>query len=199
MIFPAITRLLTSNDKTNTGVIAALLMMFLTASPALASSGSIGFGVSFLEDGVAIYVPVNLTDYMRIEPVVSMERITINSDRSNGSDITDRELTIGAGVFGLRPVGQSAQLYYGMRLLHLRKDGTETDSFSREESEYRGYQAHALAGLEYSFGSHFSISGEAGLEYTDVDVTFRDTRLGRDEQSVTETRTRTNLIARFYF
>jgi len=95
-------------------------------------------------------------------------------------------------------------VYLGTRLLMLRRDetGHETTSMNRlhrTDSEYRGYQTSMLAGVDYYFSDAFSIGGEVGLEYTDVDVTFTNTMMGRDKTSSSDTRTRSNLIARYYF
>jgi len=86
----------------------------------------------------------------------------------------------------------------------LRRDETEYKTTSmnrlhRTDSEYQGYQSSLLAGVDYYFSDAFSIGGEVGVEYTDVDVTFANTMMGRDKASTSDTRTRSNLIARYYF
>jgi len=168
----------------------------------LAVAAEFGVGISLLEEGAVIYAPINLGEHWRIEPVVSVEHL---ETRRKQYDDFYREVTLGAGGFYRYALsGHRTDVYLGTRLLMLRRDETKHDTTSmnrlhRTDSEYRGYQTSVLAGVDYYFSDAFSIGGEVGLEYTDVDVTFTNTMMGRDKASTSDTRTRSNLIARYYF
>lgn len=182
------------------GHCSAVLGVSLFCSSALAAE--FGIGISLLEDGAAIYVPINLSEHWRIEPVVSVEHL---ETRRKQYDDFYREITLGVGGFYRYALSEHrTDVYLGTRLLMLRRDetGHETTSMNRlhrTDGEYRGYQTSMLAGVDYYFSDAFSIGGEVGLEYTDVDVTFTNTMMGRDKASTSDTRTRSNLIARYYF
>ena len=167
-----------------------------------ATAAEFGIGISLLEDGAAIYTPINLGEHWRIEPVVSIEHL---ETRHKQYDDFYREITLGAGGFYRYTLSEPrTEVYLGTRLLMLRRDETEYKTTSmnrlhRTDSEYQGYQSSLLAGVDYYFSDAFSIGGEVGLEYTDVEVTFANTMMGRDKASTSDTRTRSNLIARYYF
>jgi len=168
----------------------------------LAVAAEFGVGISLWEEGGVIYAPINLGEHWRIEPVVSVEHL---ETRRKQYDDFYREITLVAGGFYRYALSEHrTDVYLGTRLLMLRRDetGHETTSMNRlhrTDSEYRGYQTSMLAGVDYYFSDAFSIGGEVGLEYTDVDVTFTNTMMGRDKTSSSDTRTRSNLIARYYF
>merc|ERR1711879_271052 len=97
-----------------------------------------------------------------------------------------RETAIGAGIFHLRSLSEPSKLYVGLRALSVRRDEMERQDWLYQETHrldarYRGYQVNVLVGVDFFFADSFSVGGEAGLEYTEVDVTFTDSMMGRDE------------------
>lgn len=177
------------------------LIILALASPR-GQAADYGVGVSLLEDGAAVYLPINLASHWRVEPVLSFER---EEKTQQDADTFYREMALGIGGFYRYSLAHDqADVYVGARLLVLRRDETEhkTNALSRPhrlDSEYRGFQSNALVGIDFYFSRAFAIGGEVGLEYTEYDVDFHDDMMGSDQASVSNTRTRSNLIARYYF
>ena len=181
------------------------VLVFAISATSLCSAATqeteVGIGISLLEDGAAIYAPVHIGAHWRVEPVVSLERVEHKQD---GKDAFQRELALGVGGFYRYPLSDDrAEAYVGARFMLLRRDETEHNSMAaveyRMDSEYRGHQSNALVGVDYYFSDAFSIGGEVGLEYMEYDVEFHDELMGTDKANVSDTRTHSNLIARYYF
>lgn len=182
----------------------ARLLALATLSLGSINSSAVeyGIGISLLEDGAAIYAPINIGSHWRIEPIVSLERTETDQDNE---EAFYRELALGAGGFYRYPLSKhNTEVYVGTRISLLRRDetahvSTALNRIRRMDAEYRGYQSNALVGIDYYFSSAFSIGGEVGLEHTEYDVEFDDNMMGNDKANVSDTRTRSNLIARYYF
>jgi hypothetical protein len=180
---------------------AALALMTLSAN----ALGSVGLGVT-LRDDPTIYVPIDVTDHFRIEPLIRFyndeysERVFGESSPYSIREINEfSALELGVGLFGVIPVSDAAQIYVGGRIALVSAEAEQSyDGGSRpvgfnsegEKSEMDGYTFAPTLGFEYRFGEHFSI---AGIRFTSTE--------DDDEyaQEIDSTSTVTNIVLRYRF
>ena len=150
-------------------------------------SADAGLGVSFESNDSTIYVPIDFGNSWRLEPFARYAKS--KADYYTRSE----QLSIGAGVFALKPLGESLRLYYGGRLAYLDYETAlyTTPLTGTVSREGYGYSVAPTLGFEYSFNEHVSIGAEAAWYYQDLDLNS-----GGDQE---ETGTDTKLILRFRF
>jgi hypothetical protein len=171
--------------------LSALLLSTFVISTSQATTT--GVGVSVQEDGGTIYIPIDLYDWLRIEPTFGFLRSEDNdfytvSNSPGTSESTTTEFDFGIGVFGRSTLRDQLQVYYGARLNYSYYK-YEAPFF---EFKYYGYTIAPTLGLEYFIAERFSVGAEVAwfFEYLD----------DRDSGDyATSTGTDTRLIARFFF
>ena len=178
----------------------------LAATNALAAD--FGIGVSARSDDGWLYAPIDISKSFRVEPSV---RYGSNELSIDGGSLTSQESEtweLGVGVFGIKKITDAAHIYYGARLAYVDSEtsSTQTSGFGsviRGESTQDGYRIGPTLGVEYLFGGHFSIGGEASYTYLDVEGESK-TRTGNFGFSSIDTEqtsqgTQTQLIFRYMF
>jgi hypothetical protein len=166
-----------------------------------------GLGISSRSDDSTIYIPINVSERFRIEPMLSYENHRQAYSYSLYSDtfeVTDEATvwTLGAGLFGIAQLGDSANVYYGGRIGYrsAKNDSNYVVSGvpqSGAPQEMSGYLVAPAIGIEYRFSKHFSIGGEAALTYLSWDG---DRSNVLDEGADVEVlSTSTNIIFRYLF
>jgi hypothetical protein len=114
-----------------------------------------------------IFVPINISPNLRIEPQFGYFKLSDDDDQTDTSSFT-----LGAGVFFVKPVAQQTQLYLGGRLaLNWFRDEDQT---SPAKFEQTNVTIAGVFGGEYLPSPWFSVGAEAQLAYTslgDPDVT----------------------------
>jgi hypothetical protein len=145
--------------------IAAAAVALAVAAPAAAqqraSDGRFGLGVGLTDGplftGTEIFVPINVTPNLRVEPFFGID----SEDTDINGEFSQR--LFGVGVFWVNPLAAQAQLYAGGRLAFVFTDakdpGPTPDEFERRDSfigaalggEYLPHPRIAL-GAEGTFG-----------------------------------------------
>jgi hypothetical protein len=211
------------NERTGVAMKNALIVAGLALLCATnASATEYGIGVSAKSDDSWIYVPIDITPGIRLEPSIRFSSSKSESvSTSTGSffattttfrsKFDQREFAL--GVFGLAGLTDSARVYYGVRAAYIDSDSksTITTSYStlftdtdEDRQSQDGYRLSPTLGFEYLIGKRFSIGGEAEWFYLDVDGERKSTSNGSSnlpkntfEQKANGTDT--HLIVRYRF
>ncbi len=157
--------------------LALAIALLTTAGIASAEGTKVGLGVSVKSDDTKIYLPIDVSESIRIEPAIQYTHI--NPDSGSNLDVIE----FSVGVFGLAPVSNNVGLYYGARIGYLDIDA----SFEAD-----GYSLAPTIGLEYWVNERFSISAEAEWSYSSIDG---DDGFPDSKTSATDT----NLLVRYFF
>jgi hypothetical protein len=172
------------------------------------SAADVGLGVSAKSDDAWIYLPIDVSPKLRIEPSV---RYTEGESESTSqlrdlpptvSSSEAHSLEVGVGLFGLTAPLESVRVYYGARVAYIDSENEfkSTGVFDEivGESSSDGYRIAPTVGFEYQFNRHFTIGGEAVWYYEKLegDDTRNETTFTFD---VDRTGTDTHLILRYFF
>lgn len=175
----------------------AILVAALCAGQAMAAE--YGLGISAKSDSGLLYVPIDLSSRLRLEPFVrhtsssSTQTVDFGGEpttfRSNGDLIEG-----GVGLFGLAVPKESVRLYYGGRASYFDSTSRST---SLRQSSY-GYRITPTLGFEYLFSSRFSLGGEVGyyFESRNGETTTQGTIQESDSDN---SGTESYLILRYFF
>jgi len=166
--------------------IALAVLMCGAAAPAFAAD--VGLGVSVESGDSTIYVPIDINETFRIEPLLRYVEAKREIDTGVIGTLRQRTLQIGTGLFAVKSLAESFDLYYGARLSYLKSE----PDYSNEAiaiSDSDGYSIAPTLGFEYSFNKHLSIGGEAEWFYQDINGDLDAKATGTD----------TRLILRFRF
>lgn len=185
-----------------------ILPLSLAVLACNAFAADFGLGVSVESNDAWIYVPVDVSPTLRVEPniryVESESEIQSESDFF-GPQFTTNEshsLEIGIGVFGLTSVLESVRAYYGARVAYIDSEFeiTSRDDFSEisQKQSAEGYRISPTIGFEYQFNRRFSIGGEAAWYYQDIDID-NDAGSATAKADIEQNGTETNLIFRYFF
>ena len=183
-----------------------LVLTALLAVSGDALAAEVGLGVSIRSGDPTIYVPIDIGERFRIEPLLryqSHKSEQLLSAPSSSYTLTGTakttSLAIGSGFFGVAALADSATVYYGARLAYLTSKldvsysvsgagGPPAPASTNEKQD--GFLLAPTLGLEYRLSEHFAIAGEAALEYSKIDGD------GNEESG---TRTTTNIVFRYRF
>jgi opacity protein-like surface antigen len=168
----------------------------LGASSAMAAD--FGIGVSARSDDGTLFVPIDISKRVRLEPTVRY--LSSESTSTSVIDVTSRSeskgLEVGIGAFGLHQVSEAARIYFGARVTYIDIE----DTFSSSERSADGFGVAPTFGVEFVFGQHFSLGGEAGYNFQEIDTETTSTFSGALSSSEQETQgTQTRLIFRYLF
>ncbi|MCI0508074.1 MAG: hypothetical protein L0Z73_18495 [Gammaproteobacteria bacterium] len=171
--------------------IKALLVFCVTSA---AYGEQFGIGVQ-LNTGNAIYLPVKITDTLRIEPYFdATEQDIQQSGLTSGAE----SYLFGAGIFKAQRKSDNLTLYYGVRLAYVRQEFYFSSSTSVGSDEQDGYQIEPALGFEYFILDSVSVGGEAGYFYQKLEGTSVDSS-GTYDMERKFTGTNTNFLLRYYF
>ena len=184
-----------------------LALTALVAISGSALAADVGLGVSIHSGDPTIYVPIDIGEKFRIEPLLryqSRKSEQLLSAPSSSYKLTGTakttSLAIGSGFFGVAALADSATVYYGARIAYLTNKldvsysvsgvGGPPPDPSPTKEKLDGFLLAPTLGLKYRFSDHFAVAGEAALEYSKVDGD------GNEESG---TRTTTNIVFRYRF
>ena len=113
-----------------------------------------------------IYIPIMASANLRIEPEAGIYSMSSETSGPSSYKSSSTSLRLGIGLFYVQPVESSFDFYVGPRLGILSSSSTSgstgvPDLKITETDFFIG----ACVGGEYSFSRHFSIGGEAQLNY----------------------------------
>jgi len=169
--------------------IAAAAAALALAAPAVAqqstqtTQGKVGIGVGMpttevgsffntlnsitgVPEGPQIYVPINVTPNLRIEP-----QFGYLSNNDDELDETDSSFTLGAGVLYLMPIAQQTNLYVGGRLaLTWAKDESHPGfaGGALVKTTQRSTMFAPVLGGEYVPNPRFSVGAEGQLQFVSL-------------------------------
>jgi hypothetical protein len=203
-----------------------LFAVLLCVSASSSFAADFGLGVSAKTNDGWIYVPIDLSAHVRLEPSVRYGRSKSHSSYVNEGSIfspaqtanhsESHQTEVGLGLFGVSPLGTAVKFYYGARAAYIdgegRNDYTNVyDAFYQTEETVRqsfdGYRLAPTLGIQYALTEHFSLGAEASLAYEKIDGDIRDSYVsveGSDVQSTgsygqSSTRTESFFIVRYMF
>ncbi|HTE39448.1 MAG TPA: hypothetical protein VK629_01380 [Steroidobacteraceae bacterium] len=169
-----------------------------------AMAADVGVGVSFRSTDSTIYVPIDISKFFRVEPLIRFSQSKV-TDNTFGFENEQRmtSYSVGTGLFGLHPLGDSVVVYYGGRFAYIRAKteaanvvvGAFGPYVQQFELRGDGFSFAPTLGMEYRFAEHFSVGAEAALTYTDLDF---ESDVNSTTGSET-TSTTTNIIFRYRF
>lgn len=135
---------------------------------------AVGKDFSFIDDGELMFLPIGVSNvYLtiigssnyRFEPEIGFWRYTSSSDNHKS---TYNNLRLGCGIFPITTQKGKTNLYYGFRLGIVHSTtSSEYNSDDDRESKTDFYIGPSIGG-EYFFNDHFSIGGEAQLNYISI-------------------------------
>ena len=209
----------------NRFIISKVFLLF-AFSPTL-NAGNLGLGVSIKPGETAVYLPIKVSEFYKVEPFIeysknSSELISPHSPDSQNDDADSQNddystRAIGVGLFRSKEMGQSANLYYGLRASFTKVksrrqnkssytygDTTEI-TINKTRGSERGFILSPTVGVAYSFAQQFVLALEAQLNfgkykgkesYYDKDLSkYIEASTERKEQSGTDTK----VILRYFF
>jgi len=160
---------------------AAALALAVPASAQQSTSatqGKVGIGVGMptnllsgflntiggaVPEGPQIYVPINVSPNLRIEPQFGY---LANTD--DELDETDSAFTLGAGVLYVMPVAQQTNLYVGGRLTLTWTKDEDHAGAALEKTTQRNTAIAPVLGGEYVPSPRFSVGAEAQLVFVSL-------------------------------
>lgn len=140
-----------------------------------------GLGVT-LSTSSEIFVPINLSSNLRIEPSVALNRSDFKSGSSEFT-ATTRAYNVKTGVFSIRPVGEGFNILAGGRLGYQRLVQRRNDIGFFEDQTSNGYIIEPSLAVEYLPFRQLALGAEASLFYSRLTP--------RTDQGFTQTQTST--------
>jgi hypothetical protein len=191
----------------------------ICALAATSAAAEVGIGVSAKTDSATVYVPVTVGRFM-IEPYLratdreSDQAITLAGSPSIAASLMQTKAqAIGVGIFRVVPLAERVTMYYGGRIGRIDEEleayadsGTISAPPVPELSQSSTVEGHEIIptlGFHYGIAERFSVGGEVGLDYSDVELTSTNlsspffTQTSRTQLSTTDTRA--EIVLRFFF
>lgn len=152
----------------------------------------VGIGVSVQSDDSRVYVPIEISDSLRLEPTIRY----LKNDQDNGDwEYSSESVEVGCGLFFTNSIGENINFLYGARAAYVVR---KYESGASYEEDLDGYMLAPTLGLEYFITERISIGADVAISYTDIDGKLNDNG-NKEDASVTFTETDTSLGIRFYF
>lgn len=165
----------------------------------------LGINMDSSGSGLRIYIPVKSNRSITTEPII--QRI-VETGSTDSYDDSREFLMIGVGIFYSLAKHQQTAIYFGGRIgffSYSSKLDYENNSYDWDyKTKYTGIILSPIVGAEYFFSDFFSISGEICPEYQEsYSGTSTYTKPGsadiEEDYSVSQTKTQTAIILRWYF
>ena len=173
------------------------VLIGLYAVAAAATSADWGIAVGVANNSQALYAPIQVTPAWRVEPFFGHSKTETVRELSMFSNAKDAysDWTLGAGVFGVRPVTPQVNLLGGVRLAYLKS--TQDNGFFGG-TERKGYAMSPTVGFEYFFEKHIAVGAEASVNVSRL----KEKRTGNGpttEEGTTRARSTSSLVTLKYF
>jgi hypothetical protein len=165
------------------------------AMTAGAMAADVGLGMGVGQNSGTVYVPIEVSSAVRVEPYVSAYKYDSKNLYSKGDSTY---FGLGAGVFGVQSTGEGIRVFGGARLGYVHRKSNRTDESSGYSERTKGVELAPTVGFEYDLHKNFSIGGEAGLAYSRLSGTAKDDLEKRDINE-TSTRTFTTVTIKYHF
>ncbi|MGB2697626.1 MAG: hypothetical protein WBD28_07185 [Candidatus Zixiibacteriota bacterium] len=188
------------------------IAFFLMSNPVYAQekTPSFGIGVSMgreilmfydqggvtLFDYPSFYMPILISPGFLIEPEIGLWRHSYSKENGTDRKTSYRVFVLGCGIFSMTNKGK-VNVYYGTRFGFVHISSCFDDRWNGH-SEYdrskTDLRIGPAIGGEYFFADHFSLGGEAQLNYTFVGQFDND-----DDVSESLISSKTLIFVRWYF
>jgi outer membrane protein with beta-barrel domain len=130
----------------------------------------VGIGVTVPD--VGLFVPINFSARFRLEPYVNFQSTRADYETTSGSDSVWSSFTqIGLGIFSVMHPEERLSLYVGPRAGLLRASRRQNGTGGEADAKDSGWFIAGAVGGEYSPAPHFSVGGEARIEYNHASST----------------------------
>lgn len=148
-------------------LMVAVGLLFHSTAEAQEGRGSFGFGIGVSSFSLAdleallmpsLYVPIQAGDQFVVEPFLGLVRM------SEG-DFSETLLRLGAGLLYLLDVSDDGRVYVGPRIGVIRS--SVSNGFSASDTNLT---LGGVVGGEYFLSSAFSLGGEGGLRWIDLNT-----------------------------
>lgn len=148
----------------------AFVVVLAVCAPSLAAQTvprKFGLGIR-LYPGNAIYVPIALSQRMRLEPALAFYSST--STLTTGTSVIDQTITdisLSVGWLLLHDIGADTKAYLGPRvaLAWMRNHTVDTAGVEFSDFEHTDWGVAVAVGAEHFFGERFSLGAEALFGY----------------------------------
>ncbi len=171
-------------------------------------SSPYGIGIDVSEYDTGIFIPIEFSEILRIEPFIryyERDNSSVNHTFKSSDEYKYKEEVFGVGIFK-KSNKSKVNHYSGVRLAYV-KVGSRSDYQSNviDNTPFRtGYRIEPLLGFEYSVNKQFKIAFEASLRYQETDANG-DTVFQESErqdffyEKEKIINTQTYFIARYFF
>ena len=163
-----------------------LLTAALALLPAMAHA-DVGVGASLRDRDSAIYVPIESTPELRVEPYFAWS----DDDRSGGGTLSVETLTVGIGLFRKLEIRDRTQVYLGGRLGFMQFKAKDS---ALADQQAEGYALEPTLGIEYRVVDQIAVAFEALLYYRET-----NNEAGNSEFDSRSTGTANRILLRAYF
>lgn len=172
----------------------AALGLALGLLPLTAAEPTYGIGLSLRQNEQTIYLPVQLSPSLRLEGSLQFANFT---SKETDWDISQRDTTFGLGLFHVRTLGEGFQLYAGPRFSYGKKS-QEHPVFTCTSD--KTYGITPLLGLEYRLTRNLSLSGEAGVRWSQTESEYYEkSKPWRHSNTNNQWSTQTSVALRYWF
>lgn len=177
-------------------------MLFLLTSNVFAAK--YGIGMSARSGETDIYLPIDITSQVRLEPSIQYSRSEQNysTDTAISSENSQKTYMLSLGMFYQFRAHDSVTIYSGLRAGYFKttsKSKTSGDFISDSSFEGDGYSIVPTLGVEYWFAQSFSITGEAGYAFSEADYEDSGATIGTYKSDIETQATVTRLVLRYFF
>ncbi len=182
-------------------LVVPFLTIFLFGA---AFASDYGVGVSTRSGNPSIYLPINISDKFRIEPVLAHYEY---SATSSGTEYKSKRTDLMLGFFGRTISSESISTYYGGRIGYSSNENGYVTEFGVNETEEDGYIIEPIMGFEYHFINNLTLGGEVSFRYSKFDgkttvISNEDANGNRDGEFKSNSTTNTtvsNVVLRYIF
>jgi len=123
-------------------------------------------GVGITVPDVGLFVPVNVTSHVRLEPYINFQSTRTDYQPTSAFDTVWTSFAlIGLGILAVLHPEERVSLYFGPRGGWLRASRRENATGNQSDSKSSGGFMAAAVGGEYSPAPRFSVGAEARIEY----------------------------------
>jgi hypothetical protein len=173
----------------------ALVFWGALAMSAGAMAADVGLGMGVGQNASTLYVPIELSPSLRLEPYVTAYK-SVRKDLNSKNNST--YVGFGAGLFGVQQTGEGIRVFGGARLGYVTRKSSQTAESYDYSDRSSGVELAPTVGFEYDLHKNFSIGGEAGLAHTRLSGTSKSEAQKADVNENT-TRTFTTVTIKYHF
>ena len=123
-------------------------------------------GVGITVPDVGLFVPINVSSHVRLEPYINFQSTRTDYDISPNFDTVSTSFTqIGLGILSVMHPEERVNLYFGPRVGLLRASRKQNATGNQSDEKDTGWFMAAAVGGEYSPAPRFSVGAEARIQY----------------------------------